>query len=170
MTTDKRSPVHGPICVDRQDQGLVISHSWRRQQSGYAVRCETVCNRPNRKWRFVSLHRVIAGANHGQIVDHINRDILDNRRSNLRICTHSENVVNRGAAKNSAAGFRGVVPVAQRFRAQISMNGRYHHLGYFNTAQDAAHAYNKAAASLHGDFAITSTASAALPPITPEAP
>jgi hypothetical protein len=100
------------------------------------------------------MHREVVDAKPGDIVDHINHDRLDNRRSNLRICTHSQNCANgEGLRSHNSAGYKGVYAVRDKWRAQIRVNGRCHHLGYFVTKREAAIAYNEAAVRLFGPFA-----------------
>lgn len=105
--------------------------------------------------RVLLMHRVVMGALAGQEVDHINGDKLDNRKENLRFCTRAENLSNRGAQKNNKTGLKGVSRVkgCNRYKAQIMCEGTIHHLGSFDSPLEAAEAYNKAAVTLHGDFA-----------------
>ena len=92
--------------------------------------------------------------NEDAVVDHINRDVDDNRITNLRVCTNAENARNR---KNTGGKSRskGVSPHTTVFRASICKNGKIHRLGCFLTEQEAAMAYDSAAVILHGQFACT---------------
>lgn len=104
----------------------------------------------------IRLHRMLLGVTESNIeVDHINGDPLDNRRSNLRTCTKSENQRNRGKSKKSTSGYKGVsfCRNTQKFRAQIRHNGKLFRLGRFLCPIEAALAYDKKAKELHGDFA-----------------
>jgi len=96
-------------------------------------------------------------ANSGEVVDHINHNLLDNRRQNLRICTPSENKRNRVLAKNNSSGYKGVnwSKGANKWRTQISINGKQKHLGLFNNILLAAEAYDSAAQKYYGEFAYT---------------
>jgi AP2 domain/HNH endonuclease len=103
-----------------------------------------------------SMHRVILDANPGQIVDHINRNTLDNRRANLRFATISQSNQNtRVLTTRNKSGFRGVslVRATKKWRVVISLNGRNIDLGRFACIKDAALAYDTAARKLYGDFA-----------------
>lgn len=96
----------------------------------------------------VLLHRVLMAAPKGVQVDHINGDGLDNRRSNLRLATSRQNLVNRPSWGKS--GYRGVsLHDCGRWRAEC--DGRY--LGLYDTAEEAAAAYAVAAIEAYGDFA-----------------
>jgi hypothetical protein len=103
----------------------------------------------------VSMHRIIMEAEKGQHVDHINGDGLDNRKENLRLCCHSENLRNRGKNVNNTSGFKGVVKQknGKPWSAEITVNYKHIHLGTFKTKIEAAKAYNVAALKYHGEFA-----------------
>lgn len=104
--------------------------------------------------KFVMLHRFIMDAPDGVEVDHINHDRLDNRRANLRLCTHSQNGMNGGIRQHSSQ-FRGVSwdKVNQKWIVHIKIGGVQCHLGRFKTEQEAADAYDKRAKEVFGDFA-----------------
>ena len=103
------------------------------------------------------LHRIIMNPPANLQVDHRNKNTLDNRKCNLRICTNSENAMNRGKQKNNYSGFKGVRLDKRRkrkkFRAKITANKIIYHLGSFEKADEARAAYRKAAKQLHGQFA-----------------
>ena len=104
------------------------------------------------------LHRVIFMMHHGycpETIDHINGNSLDNRKLNLRICTNSQNLMNRGKNKNNTSGYKGVrlINSNKKWRAQIQYKKIFYHLGCFEKRIDAAKAYNEAAIKFHGEFA-----------------
>lgn len=103
------------------------------------------------------LHRLIACPDEGQVVDHINGNTLDNRRANLRVCSHGENTRNRGAQSNnlSGEGLKGAWWHAQRgyWVSQICVSGKRQYLGRFDTEEQAHAAYAAASKNLHGEFA-----------------
>ena len=103
----------------------------------------------------VYLHRLVTDASDHLSVDHIDHNPLNNVRSNLRVCTQSQNGANRRACKNSATGMKGVHPFkgGPKFSAQITHNRKVHHLGVFNTAEEAKVAYDKKARELFMEFA-----------------
>lgn len=89
------------------------------------------------------------------IVDHINGDRTDDRVSNLRIATHSQNLYNRGAQRNNSSGFKGVYwhKPTRKWRARIMSDGLSRSLGLYDTPEEAHQAYAFAASKLHGEFA-----------------
>lgn len=101
----------------------------------------------------VYMHRLIMKAEAGEQIDHINRNTLDNRKTNLRFCTGSENQANR--APFNKIGVKGVYlfKPTGKWKAQIRNKGKVTGLGYFDDINDAAKAYNNAAVKFHGEFA-----------------
>lgn len=89
----------------------------------------------------------------GQL-DHINGDPTDNRISNLREATQSQNCANQGSRKSNTSGYRGVTWNRRRnkWQAQIQVNKKHRVLGHFNDAADAAKAYQAAATAGFGQF------------------
>lgn len=102
------------------------------------------------------LHRLILGLESGsKKVDHINGDGLDNRRCNLRIATHRENIRNRRRNSNNTSGYKGVSWHGQcsKWTARIKTDVYYKSLGLFSTKEAAHAAYCAAAQKYHGSFA-----------------
>ena len=113
---------------------------------------------PSRKRRYELLHRLVIGAKKGEVVDHINKDTMDNRRENLRIVTVAQNAWNRkkqaGRCPNTS-GFIGVFKTPKgRFSASISINNKSFRLGVYDTAEMAAMAYDRKALEVRGHFAV----------------
>lgn len=127
----------------------------RGHKTFYAVRGEAVA--PYKR-RLIQMHRQILGEPpfDKAEADHINGDGLDNRRENLRWCSHKENRRNepkRLSGKNRFKGTSRRKHHAKPWRAQIKVNGKQIHLGHFADDIDAAKAYNEAAIKYHGEFA-----------------
>jgi hypothetical protein len=89
-----------------------------------------------------------------KVVDHINGNKLDNRKSNLRICTQQDNCRNRCVQSNNKSGYKGVSfnKEKQKYEACICIDKKTIHLGLFNSAIDAAIAYKNSETKLFGKF------------------
>jgi hypothetical protein len=124
----------GRTCFDATFKDLVAAWTWRKV-SGYAASVQ----RHGGKHRTVYLHRVVAGADHGDgsDVDHINHDKLDNRAVNLRRVTHAENLRARRAPRRHHDLPVGVVHQDGRYIARLDGV----HLGSFDTPEDASERY-----------------------------
>lgn len=144
----------GSCIVDDDDYEKLAGIDWRINSSGYVV--ATIMPGWNG-----CMHRAIVGPREDQVVDHINGDKLDNRKANLRACSHAENLRNRKRNRNNRTGFKGVYFDAsnggarQPWRAEIRVDRRRVRLGRFSTPEMAHEAYCHAAAKLHGEFART---------------
>lgn len=106
-----------------------------------------------------SLHRLIMEPDDEVLVDHKNGNGLDNRRENLRFATVAQNHCNTRPIEGRSSPYKGVSYDNRRrlWVSRIKAHERFHCLGYFEQQEDAAHAYNDAAAKLHGDFARLNT-------------
>ena len=85
-------------------------------------------------------------------IDHINGNHADNRWSNLRQATRSQNECNKSLKANNTSGRKGVRKVNNRWRAEIMVNQESQHIGYFDTARQASVAYKIRAKRLHGEY------------------
>jgi hypothetical protein len=146
-----RGGVAAEAIVDDEDYELVTSLG-RWCFDRYAVRNQLFTD--GRKARLY-MHRFIMKPVPGMDIDHINRNKLDNRRLNLRVCMPAQNQMNMPLSRANTSGHRGVTWDRSRSKwlAHISANGRYYHLGRFERIEDAAAAWSRAALDLHGEFA-----------------
>lgn len=141
--------------VDDEDYTWAASIRWQYSATGGEGRQGYAISRPgSRKTvKTVYMHRVIAGARRGEVVDHIDGDKLNNRRSNLRPCSHTENARNRPKTARNTSGFKGVKREGRRWIATIRVEGRQRRVGAFDTVIEGARAYDIAAIEHYGEFA-----------------
>lgn len=140
--------------VDDEDYEWLNQWKWYALVTGntvYAVRSY----KEDGKKITILMHRLITDAPDGMVVDHINHNGRDNRRTNLRVVTGRENNLNSRLRKDNPTGYRGVRQWMNRPRwnARIRVDGRDIHLGYHATPEDAARAYDQAAKKYFGEFA-----------------
>jgi hypothetical protein len=142
--------------VDDEDFDYLNQWKWyasKDRYKFYAVRNITISKG---KQKSISMHRLISNnINTKMHTDHLNGNGLDNRKINLRICTHSQNLMNSKLRKDSTSGFKGVTYCKRnnKYASVIKLNRKLIWLGYFIDPIDAARAYNDAALKYHGEFA-----------------
>lgn len=141
--------------VDDADYDALVRHKWHAHKSNGGYYAQRKANGTHRAKRAdIAMHRqIMAGPGTGRCIDHINRDTLDNRRSNLRVCTNAENHWNHRPYSHSASRFRGVSTHRAHWRAQIYNLGRPIHIGYFASELEAAIGYDRTCKRLRGQFA-----------------
>lgn len=138
----------GWAVVDAQDLPIVADVAWTIDPRGY------VAGRPSRNATTTMHAWIMRDRDSGVSIDHIDGDRLNNRRSNLRVCSQAENSRNRGRGTNNTSGFKGVSRTESgRWRARIVIDRKEFSLGRFDTKEAAAKAYDLAASRLHGKFA-----------------
>jgi HNH endonuclease len=138
------------VQYDEEDEHLVARNPWHRMKkanTSYAV--YRARDRNRRMLPIVKLHRLIMQPPPGLIVDHINRNGLDNRRVNLRLVTPAQNRWNSTQVREK---FWGVYkdPRKPNYQAGIVLDGKFRHIGMFADPADAARAFDREA-SKHRD-------------------
>lgn len=141
--------------VDDEDYEKFAIYRWYALDTNNAIRATRVIyisGKAKRLW----LSREILGITGNKWVDHINGDTLDNRKNNLRICTPSENAMNKKKPKTNTSGYKGVRKSNRKnnpWRAQIKVNNKSIHLGNYKTKKEAYEAYKKSAKKYFKEFA-----------------
>ena len=128
--------------ISLDDVEKVKKYKWRLNQKGYGITQE------HKHSKIIRLHRYIMDCPENMVVDHINHNPLDNRRSNLRICTQQENSMNKSNVK-------GVTWESDRckWRANICYKGKRINLGRYETKEEAIKARKEAEKIYFGEFA-----------------
>jgi hypothetical protein len=139
--------------VDDEDFELLCRHEWYSSPCGgkmYASRSNW-----KKKPSTIRMHRVITNAAPGQYVDHINGNTLDNRRANLRLCTQSQNLMNKRKMSNNTSGVSGVTWDKSKGKWQVTIRANFknHFIGRYDTIAEATKARHEAVRRLHGEFA-----------------
>ncbi len=135
--------------VDDEDYPVLSRIRWHLTEHGYVGHT-----------RFY-MHQLIMGFPVGGIVDHIDRDRVNNQKHNLRLVTTQHNTMNRTGQPSSASGMKGVFfrkqlkskPWMASITKTIAGDKKTHYIGYFATKEEAARAYNAKAAELYGEYA-----------------
>lgn len=133
----------GYVTVDKR-YAYLAEQKWRKSHHGYAIGSD--------KER---MQRLITRCPSKMVVDHIDGDPLNNRLSNLRICTQSKNSKNQGIKTTNKTGYKGVClhKATGLYRAVVKKNYKQYSAGYHKTAKEASKAYDKLAKQLHGEYA-----------------
>lgn len=144
--------------VDEEDYLSLIQFEWyalwqNRGRVCYAVRSGPRDASGNQEK--IRMHRQILNAAPAEIVDHRDLCGLNNRKYNLRIATHAQNLCNRGPDGKNTSGFKGVsfMKSKRKWYASINIGGKRHFLGYRNAPEECAVLYDAAAKIHHGEFA-----------------
>lgn len=155
--------------VDDEDYERLAKYTWNvqvtpKKNATMYYACRTVSN-DRGGWKKEWMHRVVTSAPEGLLVDHIDRNGLNNTRANLRLCTASQNLANREMrrAASYSTQYQGVLYLdpenprhkgnRKRYKAYTSYQGVMRQLGTYATAEEAAQVRDRAALHYHGEFA-----------------
>lgn len=141
--------------VDAEDFDRVTKFNWSIAAKRYAAyRATPLTGKKNGS--YVYLHRFVVGASDRQTVDHINHDELDNRKSNLRVASMSQQGQNRKRPSHNSSGLKGVYFDKSRslWAAGIKVNKKKKFLGRFKDRDEAGRVYDAAARKFFGEFAL----------------
>ena len=143
FTNDVWGNINNSFILDKKDWEKLKKHKWNIDRLGYPSTCIDGKNK--------RLHVLLCGY---EVTDHINQNKQDNRRSNLRECSNTQNRANVKRRKDNKTGYKGVFLRSNgTYIACVRKEGKQYHLGTFKKDIDAARAYNEAAIVLFGEFA-----------------
>lgn len=133
------------VLIDAEDVDRVKDRTWSLSH-GYCVSV-----RPTQ----IMLHRCIMNAPKNMVVDHINGNKLDNRKSNLRICTHRQNSYNTKLERNTKSGRVGVnwYERDEKWTVFIYIEGKQTYLGLYDNLDEAIKVREEAEAKYFGEYA-----------------
>ena len=136
---------NGVFYFDKEDYDLIKDYCWTINKEGYVASSIYKNNRNT----VILMHRLLLSSqlqNNKKIVDHINQHRNDNRKSNLRVCTHAQNHYNIGIVSNNTSGVTGVNfhKCQKKWRAYIRVDGKHIELGHFDDFNDAVKARRNA--------------------------
>jgi hypothetical protein len=139
------------ILIDTEDLEKIKTYYWSLNTQGYVI---TNQRQSNNKFKHIRLHLLLLGKKFDHLqIDHINGNKLDNRKSNLRLCTHQQNCFNIRLKKNNKTGIAGVSPTRNdTWRARIMINKQEIRLGHFRLFGDAIQARWQAEEKYFGKF------------------
>lgn len=153
----KKIPLYGKygegkcVLVDDDDYEELSKFKWIVGTHGYAQRGFY----KNGKTKIILMHRFIMKANKGDLIDHINRNKLDNRKENLRIANQAQNMRNCDLRVTNNSGYKGVhwSKLHKKWKAEITKDYKNYFIGLFESPEDAARAYDAKSVELFGEFA-----------------
>ncbi len=145
------------ILIDDKYKYLLGKHKWYGDKRGYITGYIYDIKRKVSIHRYILyLENILDDLSNPLEVDHINRNPLDNRLQNLRLCTRSQNQAYTTKRPNKTSQYKGVYKrnrIKKPYLVQIRIDGKKQNIGSFSTEIEAAHAYDKVAKEVYGDFA-----------------
>ena len=146
VLTNNKGEETGRAIIDLEYIDVIKDYKWHLTARGYVL---------NNK--VGKLHKFIMNPSDDLVVDHINRNKLDNRRCNLRICSQHQNSMNKSKASNNTSGVSGVCwdKNSNKWAAYININKKRKFLGYFSTLEKAAEVRRQAEIEYYGEYAPT---------------
>lgn len=140
--------------VDIDDYEWLSQYKWYVKRNKRNIYASTHVKDRHGKYKTVGMHRLIMNNPKGLDIDHKNTNGLDNRKSNLRACTRSQNSANRRLSLVTNIKLKGVtLRKSGRYRSRIAKEGKIINLGTYETPEEAHEAYKNAAIEKFGEFA-----------------
>jgi hypothetical protein len=144
-----------PVIIDDEDYDRISKLTWHINKRNETKSCFYFQSRLPVTRKYIVLHRfILKVTDSDMIVDHINGDGCDNRKSNLRLCTQNDNTKNCRTYYRNTSGYKGVSfdKCAHKYRAQIQVNKKKITIGFYDDPKEAYNAYCEASKKYHGEF------------------
>lgn len=143
--------------VDDDDWYRLAGYPWRALKDSRTGEYRAIRSLPRKDGKRPTSYmarEVLKSIPDGMEVDHINHNTLDNRKANLRIVSHAQNMQNRVKSRSMTSKFKGVYfhKVSGKWMARLSVNGQTRYLGIHEAEQDAAAAYDAESRRAHGQY------------------
>lgn len=141
------------VSIDDEDYWMIEKWHWMVRQLSKTAKRSYLIRKEHGK--SILFHREVNKTPPGMVTDHIDHNTLNNKKSNLRTCTHGQNACNRELMRVNTSGYKGVCRSDSKhgWRARIKVNHQEIYLGAYKTKQEAYEAYRKAAIEIHGEYA-----------------
>jgi len=144
------------VIVDADLFEELNKYRWFLANDGYARRTKEVAKIDGKRVvKAYLMHREVLGTPRGMITDHINGNKLDNRKANLRVCTRSENAMNRSTPSHNISGYKCIHWLSREKRWCVAVTGgkKKVHVGTYKNISEAVLARDLVIQQLHGGFA-----------------
>lgn len=137
------------VVIDTEDVEKIKDYKWNIAYTPKG-NLHAVRSSPKFKQKMIYLHKLITG---NKFTDHIDGNILNNKKSNISDSDFLSNNKNMKMHKDNRSGYKGVDKINGKYRSRITVNGKTITIGKFGTKEEAAKAYNEYAIKHHGEFA-----------------
>lgn len=146
LLKDRKGNIRNKTLIDLEDIDRIIKHSWCIDSGGYVMTYI--------KGEYIRLHRFLLMPEKGVIVDHINRNTLDNRKENLRLSDYTHNLINQKRRKDNTSGYTGVYynKLTNKWFANIHKYKRLIYLGTYSKKSEAIKARKLAEEKYFGNY------------------
>jgi len=137
--------------IDSEDYEEISKYRWHLHKQFKFQKCIRMSAHTRIKNKTIYMHRMILKPPFDRLVDHKDRNGLNNKRNNIRICTYAQNSQNRKKPNNNTTGYKGLSYVSKKSGYKVEVGGK--DIGYSTNKIEAAKMYDKAAKELFGEFA-----------------